>query len=409
MLEFLKKLFEKKEEILEIEFLELARFIETRLDIGLNHDFGEINAVAGKLSASLEALQSFDIESVKVEEKLKDYVKGNRRAYEISLKAFLSEINSPKSFDSASVEKFCNEIDEGLASLTEKTARNYYIMKSLIGKELEEIRQGLSQLDSIVKRIRGKLKNGNVKAMEIILEKLREIYAYLENKETRSKKMAELEARQKELMDKESRLKGEIENFRQSDAFYELETLKSMKTEAGCKLFDLKDKLAMDIAEISRPLRKLLKLTNDGLIMQYLDNSYSALVADESLEIVNVLGSLKSKMQARVIEEKNNEKLIKLIGRMNAEYFSEIRKKCKSLEIELAELNEKISVNPFDSELNALLMGLKTIEPELASVSSDIDSIKSRAIADDIMKIVDEIKQLGIRAVIKNAPYDKEA
>ncbi|MBU2589607.1 MAG: hypothetical protein KKB39_02470 [Nanoarchaeota archaeon] len=403
MLDFFKKLF-KGEEKEKIDFFELTKWLLPKLDLGFNEDFQKIKEISNSLSKALENLEAIDIKAMQVEERLKGFVLGNRKAYILSLNTFRKLLEQPEKLDSSSIKDYCNKLQEEMTIFSKKTTKNFYIMQNLIGKELEEIRKKLNELTNIIKDI--SKKTDKLELIENIIFKLKEIYDYIDEKETRNKFLLEAEEERNNFMQEEKELKNKIENFKKNKVFLELIDLKQKRGNLENNLYTIKSNFTNKFAYISRPLRKLSKMYMDKLIDKYLDNPFSALFKDENLEIVNLLESLNKEMNNGKISEKNQDKILILLAEINKEYFESVKSNFQLKEQELVICNEKIEKNTFDNDLQKLISHLKVLEEKLLEIDEKIERFKEKAISQDIEKIEQNIKKLGFNIEVENAPYD---
>jgi len=403
MFDFLKKLF-KGEEKEKIDFFELTKWLLPKLDMGFQEDFQKIKELSSSLAKALESLEAIDIKSMQVEEKLKGFVLGNRKAYVLSLNTFRRLLEQPEKLDSNSIKNYCNELQEEMTLFSKKTTKNFYIMQNLIGKELEEIRKQLNELTKIIQEMSDKTKK--LKLIEEILSRLKEIYNYIDEKETRESSLVNSEKERDSLLQKEKELKDKIESFKKGKVFLELTQLKQKRSELENELYILKNNFNTNFASISRPLRKLAKIYMDKLLEKYLDLPFETLFKDENLEIVNLLESLKKEMDAEKIIEKNQDKLLSSLNEMDKEYFENIKNNFKTKEQELIDCNKKIESNTFEKELLEFISDLKKIESKLAEANEKIEKFKEKAITQDIEKIEQDLKKLGFNIRVENAPYN---
>jgi len=320
------------------------------------------------------------------------------------LRTFIERAVIPKKFDHRSVSEFCKKFEDELSAFNKKTLKNYYIIKNLIGAEIEAIVRNLKKLDILVSNIQKKIPN--LELLEKLLEKLDEVYAYIGEKEERTKNLQELEKKRSELISMETKLRKDIEALKNSAMFAELTRLQSRKEELERQREKLKDDILIRFASLTRVLKKMHKIKPNSLIEDYINNPFDALMHDSGLHIIPVLSSLREMIEEGKIEERDKEKVLKEIEYIDRKFLYETKEKAKDNLKEIKSMEAKIKENRFDAELNALLEQLDKVERETAEIDEKIEKARSRRIKEDIEFIEESVKKLGFKVVIKNAPYD---
>lgn len=404
MFEFLKRF--RKEVKEEVDFFELGKWLAPKMEMGITSDFAEMRKIMEDLKGELRVLEGVDVAGMKVEDKLKEFVKGNRKSYLIAMRSFLAQVRQPEKFDHNSLLGFCNGFEKELESLSKKTVKNYYIMKNLIGAELEAVAKGMKKLDLLVKEMKQKITTGKLELMEDVQHKLSEIYLYISEEEKRRKGLDELEKERGRLQEKENELRQELESFRTGSQFREFTELKNKSANLAQKQLDVSNELRSRFSVISRPLRKLEKSKPSRIVENYIENPVDALMEDSHFSIVSQLGQLTEDIKEGRIKEKAGEKILKVLRSMGKEYFRKSREEIKELGEKLRKCNEQIEKVEFESKRDKLVEHLNRLEKELGETGSKIESVKSKRIGQDIDDIEDDLKKLGFKVVIKDAPYD---
>ena len=160
MWKFLKKLFAQEEEKETVEFFELEKYLAEKAWKGISSDIEKLQKIRELIANNLEKLQNKDIDAEKVQDRAKDVIKGNRNAFVIMLRKFVESIEPPKDLSVKAINQFCKTFEAELADFNEKTVRNYFIMKALIGEELEAINKNLKESETIIRGIKKTLTAG---------------------------------------------------------------------------------------------------------------------------------------------------------------------------------------------------------------------------------------------------------
>lgn len=405
MLKFLKNLFgEKEEKKEEVNFFELAKWIEPKVWQEIRLDFSELKVARDSLVSKAEELQKKNLDNAMVEARIKDVVKGNRNALVINLRQLVSKTEPPSDFSAKKVLGFCDIFYAEMDDFNKRTARNYFISKHLIGEELDEIRKSLKSIEDIVRRIHRKTAEGRVMLLEDVQEKLRDIYSYVEEKGKRAETIRENEQKLKDLLDKEKMLAAGIEKIKDGAEFASLEKLKQEKEEAGKDIEKIKARIREEFAEISRPLKKFAKFKDVKAVDSWLENPVEA-VENHSDKISGILRSAAESMSKNEIDSKNPEKDIQKMHELAAKSI-ELKDSLAALEETIKMVNSKIKENKVEEEKDKLIAELNNAEKEIAETEEKIESIKEKNIHEDIAKIKEDLKRAGFRVEMHGIPFE---
>lgn len=402
MLKFLKKLFEKEEKKENVDFFELEKHIAERAWNSVKADIERLQKTRELILKNLEALEKKDIDSVKVQDKAKDVVKGNRNAYVIMLRKFADSIEPPSELTANNILLFCRKFEADIIDFNDKTARNYFIMKTLIGEELEAIRQNLKEAESILMSLKKDVDSGKLSAIEDLQKNLRDIYRHIEGKEEHEKDIEKAKKSIELLMQSEKELTGKINAMKESKEFVELEKLKAELQEKAKEESEIKARIRNSFAELSRPLRKYEKIYPSKLLAKYLEDPVAAMEDDG--DIRKLLHSAAESMQKGEIDSKNSEKDIQNLQELSSK-FSEMKERLMFIEKEKEELKEKIKQNKAEEERDKLIAELSRTENELGEAETRLDSLRKKDVKKDIEKVKEDLKRIGMHVEVKNVPY----
>ncbi|HII15096.1 MAG TPA: hypothetical protein HA362_02180 [Nanoarchaeota archaeon] len=405
MWKFLRSLFEAREEKAKVDFFELEKFIAERMWKDARQDAEALNNARQKLEEGLEKLQQKSIDDAKVQERIKDVVKGNRNAFAITLRILLQQTAPPASYSTKSVIEFCRRFNEAMEDFNKKTIRNYFIMKNLIGEELEEIRKGLKETETIARRMQKNAEKGEMALLEDIQKRLADIYRHLEEKEERESRLELLEKKAKDLLEKEKEATEAIEKLKDSPEFTELAKDKAGLQEAMKELEAVKNRLRSEFSEVSRPLKKFEKAYPSRMISEYVEGPVEAIRKDDALKMAGLLHSAAESLGKGEIESKNLEKETQKVQELGSR-LGEMRSSMLAVEAKLDEFAEKIKRNRAEEERGLKIAALNAIEKELAETETAIEDMKERAIGKDIEAIKTDLKKAGFDAELENVPYE---
>jgi len=246
---------EKEEEITieKIEFSGINRWIEKKRresEIKEKEVLGvvkqKIQILSEEIKEKIEALRSFDIDSKKEIEKIKNIVKEGRVKYIENVEGLTERLGN---LEEDSLKIFSDRLNRLFSDFGKNSAKSYEVTTILIGKETASIRESLKNfskevlkmfddakpvLDSFSKLSLFESKLGEINSVDNSMKKIRDNILDI------NKKIKEKEGEKKKLKEK-------VEEIKQSPDY--LEKLESQK-----KVKALKEKLEREILELKQLL-----------------------------------------------------------------------------------------------------------------------------------------------------------
>ncbi|MDD4877823.1 MAG: hypothetical protein PHO02_02175 [Candidatus Nanoarchaeia archaeon] len=403
MLKFLRKLFENKEEKEKVDFFEIEKHIAEKAWNSVRADIERLQKAREAVLRNIESLEKKDIDSVKVQDKAKDVVKGNRNAYVIMLRKFADSIEPPSELTADSILLFCRKFEAEIIDFNNKTARNYFIMKTLIGEELEAIRKNLKEVESVLVSLKKDVETGRLSSIEDLQRQLTDIYRHIENKGEHEKEMKKIGAEIELLMSKEKDVTERINAMKNGREFIELENHKSKLQQKTDEEAAIKARIKSSFAEIARPLRKYENAYPSKILTKFLEDPVAAMEENEG--IARILHSAAESMQKGEIDSKNPEKDVQNLQELSSK-FDEMKERMILIEKEKEEIKENIRNNKAEEERDKMIKELNKIEGELSEAEEKLDALKKKDIKKDIAKVKEDLKKIGLDAELKNVPYE---
>ena len=166
MLNFLKNLFQKEEEITETEEVKEAELEEWlnqkvfQIDIkGEIVDFyNQLKDKKWVLNEKIEVLENTKLnEKEKVEEKIQNIVLGHKDNYIKVTKQFVENLIIPEEKTLSAAIIFSQELNQSLDEVAQRTAKSYQASQHLFFNQVEDIFNNLGAINSQVKGFNKKL------------------------------------------------------------------------------------------------------------------------------------------------------------------------------------------------------------------------------------------------------------
>ena len=302
----------------------------------------KISSFNGQLKEKKDVLEIFDVESKKVEDRLKSVVNESRKKYIESLEIFMKNLNN---IEKEKFGEFTSYVNNVFLDFNKKSHMNYEKTTILIGKEMGSIRDSLKtfsrELVGIFDKNKNimdlskslafiKLKLNQINQIDKVLGEIKEEIAFL-GKKTVDKKEEE-----------EKLLKG-IEETKKTPSYLDYLNMQE-------KINFLEEEIKKDIQGL-RQLIDLKALANFyhifgdemNTIKEYKENFEESFRKDNGLKILNLLENSKL----------NNNKILEKIEYIKArkEELKENKQKIKGDETQNLNL-EKTRISKEVEELN---------------------------------------------------------
>lgn len=405
---FWKNWFKKEEADKEVDFFELGRWILENHGLyqQMGQDFAELRELILNMHPKVDILEKVDVKGKKYDEKLKSLVEGNKPAYVLAVRLLLKKVVVPDNYDSKSVCAFANKVDDGLKDFNQRTARNYFILQSIIGDELAAVVRDIKGIDVLSKMIKERACNGKLKVMEDFQGRLSDIYSYLGKKDEDHKALLAFVKEREKLFAMESKMRDEIEKNRNSGEFNEMSRLEAEKEILAGKQYEMKALFDNDMGMLQRPLKKLEKIGHFKTLKRYVDKPFEALLDDKGMEIVLILSSLKGEIGSGKIEVKNSDKILGVIGGLSAEHLKGVRERYTHISKQISEIGHTLNKNEFMKKEHQLVRRSEELIQDIGKIDEIISKFKKKNINADIESIRKDLGKLGIRVVLKNVPMD---
>lgn len=326
-----KKLFKEKkiEEIVieKLAFSDIENWIENKTKANEIKEKEVILMIGDKikkyndeLNQKIKILGDFDVESKKVEDRLKSVVNESRKKYIESLEIFIGRLNN---IEKEKLEEFIFYVNRVFLDFNKKSHMNYQKTTILIGKEMRSIKDNLKIFSGKLVEIFDENKNivDSFKGISLVKSKLNMIIAIDRTLEKIRETIPDLNEKIKGKEEENKKLLEEIEKIKKSSNY--LERLRIQK-----KIESLKEELKNDVFRLNQlfDFKALANFYHSfekemKVIKEYKENFKKAFQKDGGKNILSLLD--ESKLNNETISEKVN--LIRAKIEKTSTYEREIR------------------------------------------------------------------------------------
>lgn len=384
---FLKRLFQKKEEKITLSINDLSPWLVKNIKFSLDKEINEFIQEKQNLKQAIKDLETKEIKEPN--KKLETAVKTNKRLYITSLQNLESKLNPPEELNYSTLKKYIEEFNEKLKNFNKKTIKNYHIIKTLIGKELERIIETIRAIDNVVKRIGNKIEKENLKAIEDINNKLKEINDLVISNKEKNARLRDFERENEMLLKKEKELVEKIESLKISKEYKDYSELKERKIKLLQEKYDLNSKFLSLFTPLEHSLKKLLKDKEQGFLKEP-----EIFLLNNKEQFKLILKQLNQNTESSELGIKNPQKVQIQVNSLLG-FIEKFIENTERFEKELIILENKIENNPFEKELNDLIKSLRSNEKELSEIERLLQESKEKDINGHIESIKKDLKKLG--------------
>jgi len=329
-----------------------------------------------ELNEKSEILAKVDISKRKEDPRLKEVVIDNLEKYKDSINQLIEKLEIVKEKQHSELNIFINEINKILEDFQKRSKSSYERATILIGKELGDIKETLSNFFRSLNRIISENESIliHLRILKTIEQNLNELDNVRKEKEIILTSLKSLKESQLELETKKGQVEKQIETRKKSNEY-----------------FNEKEKKHLALEKKKEIEKNILKLKN------FVDFKYLEKIHHTNPKKMNVIKSYENDFNQ--ILEKENKELFDLINEQDKgkDKTSDITSQIENINQELKEINTllgtKDSLEIIEAEIKNLNSSINEIESEelrnikrTETLEENINSIK-KEIASEITKM----------------------
>lgn len=408
MINFLKKLFGKEEELepINIDLKDLPQWLNQQSEIISNPVKYEIEAkkeelisIKEKLKTKLKNLEEAKLKNPNITPKEIHFMEGNRTAYMQKASQFFDSITIPDEINLMPDAK--TEFESRLEDFTKATSRPYYILQQFFANEAREVALLVKDIEKIFKHLGEKHEDyssygtrqadDKIKELNSRLSYQKELFARKEetkkNQDAEKKELAVLDKKKKDLL--------------RSEKYKHLEVMKkelaTLQEEKKAK----EDEIRHLFSTLEHALKKYSKIAyeNDDVARKYLQDPVGAIVSDFSMSITKLLTALEKAIEKGEVElkDKKKEKTISLIKKMDESFFARFLSEYNKMHMREEQISNELKESEVEKHILDTNMRIRLHESNLKSVNDKAEQIDN------------EINKLDIDGLKKDLEHNLKA
>ena len=393
-------LFSKKIEKQKVNIKDLDSWFNNKISSIFNevndlikNRFNEIDNAISILKESILALENADIEDPeKIENKVKQIVLGNRINYIRILNDFLDNTDIPKEINYKSALNFCSRTEGKLDDFSKNTAKTYYTVQHLFGKEVEEVIKKIRDISNLLKKLKQDIEKKNI----VRIEKAKTDIQNLKNAISKKALMKKELEKKKNKLNKTKKimedLKNKLDELKKSQNFLELNKNKKRLDEINYKIRNIQNEIIELLSPLKTGFKKFKRVTieNENLVEEYSENPVKALLEDKEFKIIEFLQNMKKRILDGKIElkEKKKKKILERIDEISKEKLSnktllydDFKKEKEIVERQIKTNKTSLTINDINNRLECNQQKLNQLYEEIRNLEStkkgiDLDKLK---------------------------------
>ena len=346
-----KKIEESEEKEEKIAFSDIENWIERKrneTEVKEKEIFilvkEKINVFADELKEKIKVVEDIDVESKKVEDKIKFAVNEGRKKYIESLRDFIEKLEK---LERENLGKFIDDVNKISFDFDKSSYMSYERTTILIGKEMANIKESLKIFSKNLIKVFDENKDivNSSKTTSLIKLKLNQIN---ENDRILGKineKINDLDKKITEKKEEDKKTLEEIEKIKKSDEY-----MKNLERQENIKLFNEgleKDLLGLKQLINFKALANFFHIFEEqmNIVKAHREDFQTRFRKDDGERIIGLLN--ESKLNNETISEKirqiNNKKeeMIKLRQEIKKDETEELYSETKKMILEINDLNDK--------------------------------------------------------------------
>ncbi len=325
MLEFIKKLFQKKDVEITlpkqtIHFAELNDW----LNKNTNHHAKSINEYAKPVlekiediifaaKANMSKLEHAELRNKNISARELELMKGNRASYIKRTSQFVTAIallSDKEQLTYKDIKHLVETIQKELKTYHDATLKPYAVLQYFFANESYAVAKTVKEIDGQMKDLDALIKKQSVEAVESIQEQIQELQEKIRRSKILEKEKKDAEEELNIMHENKKQAKEKKEKVFASDSYQQYLRMKEQAKEHEKKIQDYQNQLIHSFAVLEKALKKYGKEVpeKEELILGYIEKPVAALEKDEEFKIISVLDQMKKLLEQNTLDIKDDKK-----------------------------------------------------------------------------------------------------
>lgn len=401
---FIKRWFGKKEVI--VNFSDLPEWLVSNIEISFDTELNNIKGSFVSFDTAIKNLNELDITSIpNVDIRLANRLKGNKKAYVHALQIFYNQLEIPIAFDSNSLKKYYKAFQESASAFNKKTIKNYHILKTVVGQELEDVIVSIKRISNSVSKLEKARTDYNLEALEGIHSRIQEINDTLLANNNVASRLQHAHKERGVLIQEEANLLKDVEKLRNCKEYKHFDQLKLDMDATVKERADLRSELLGKIIPLERAFKKYSKISTKNKSIDKFLKEKEAFVLKDSKSAESLIFDLEQAINKHSIDIKDPKKILISIKTLK-EFLKVYVKKITDLKKKIDLIQKKIATNQYEKKLQEYLTSINKVTKKLTKLLDEENNLEKRDLKNDVLYIEKTLKKMGYSIVIKHDTLD---
>jgi len=423
MFRFLKKLLSPEEEPAEVVRLPLDKvesFLKNRKKQGLSMVESilpeykvKIRNIIDQARDDLNHLKGSELRNKNIATREEQIMRGNKEAYIFKTETFLSKVDP--NIDPETAGDYCDNFKDELALLNKNTMRSYFVLQEFFAHESRKVAMQIKELENIVSSLESDL-NKRIPSFGMVKSSFESLQGRIRLEAELRSRIKDAKSALSDLESKKDALNRKLSAIEKSRDYAEYNRTRDKKKEIEGRIKEKEDEIVQVFAVLEKALKKYERIALEPkTVNAYLDNPANALLNDPDLKVIDILASIKKKIEDDTIDlkDKKKEKNLAMIAKLDALYLKTYREGLIQLHGSKDALGQKLRSFTVVSEHKDLKYRMEHIESkiqlkqqEMQRCSAELEKQNIDDLKGQLMQSVKKAFNISLEIVDKES--DKE-
>lgn len=380
--------------------------ISQNLSSQINQSKIELSEELELLKNNLSILETAQVKNVEIPQRAKQIMEGNRQIYLSKTYALIEKISLPQ--EPRDIISFIKNFDKELDNFDKTISKSHRILEEFFLEKASAVATNIKKIDKIFKDLIKTIESSHLSKIGEIKEKANSTITKINKFQQGSNQIIEIENEIKEIEKEIKENESKLSRIKQTPEYKKSVEVIESKNKLEMQLHQLTSGFQSRFSEISPALKKYENLSQNKLVKKYLDSPVSAVLEDNSLEILTILHATQTaiiKNEITLKEEKKSRIMNELFN-INQEFIKNFLIQRKEL---IVACEEKVSIinnsqvlrniTELEREINEEKNSLNEKNLNLEKMKKTLESINLENMKSDIASDIKEKLNLEITII----------
>ena len=335
----------------------------------IEEQFSQIIEAKKEVLVHLDDLREAKLQNPNISEREKQIMEGNRSTFISQHKQFINIIDISDDVTCKEASFFCSNFEELLSRLAKSTGRAHAVMNEFFAHQTAKVNRDIKTMSDAVNRIKELLDQGNVG-----IEDIGDVQKAVSELRSKKKLASEIDDEVKTINKKldnsdylKQKLQKSIEKLKQTDDYTKFRQSDEKRNELWKRVKQTEDEVGVVFSPINKAMRKYERMLAEdtNLFNMYIESPMKALIDDDTIRIVELLGKMKLAISQGRLELKDGDKAVHRIDDINKQALTEARTRYLEAKRSIKQIDDSMRDSKVLGELNDLQYKMEHTESQI--------------------------------------------